>query len=189
MKKLGFSIAGALLVTTITSPFLSGNVDAETGQKQNEMTNNQNDSQSQQGMNFEDVPRPDTDYWSKSVKSNGDEEYSASDSQIYRELRDKEIIKKDAQFEGMLETRAKGGSNKYVVHKDGTSTIYLSNKWASRVAAGETGLVIGLMGGGPYGALVAPLISGAISDHISKKGVKIHVLLSPTPVVKSVKPQ
>ncbi|EPP69752.1 hypothetical protein [Staphylococcus epidermidis] len=189
MNKLGISILGTLLATGITSSFLSGEVDAQTSERQNDMTNLQTNSQSQQGMDFKDVPRPDTEYWNKSVKNNGDEEYTASDSQVYRELRDKKIIKKDSQFESMLETRAKGGTNKYVVHKDGTSTIYLSNKWASRVAAGETGLVIALMGGGPYGALVAPLVSGAISDNISENGVKIHVLLSPTPVVKSVKPQ
>ncbi|HID9440021.1 TPA: hypothetical protein ACXI09_004025, partial [Clostridioides difficile] len=188
MNKLGISILGTLLATGITSSFLSGEVDAQTSERQNDMTNLQTNSQSQQGMDFKDVPRPDTEYWNKSVKNNGDEEYTASDSQVYRELRDKKIIKKDSQFESMLETRAKGGTNKYVVHKDGTSTIYLSNKWASRVAAGETGLVIALMGGGPYGALVAPLVSGAISDNISENGVKIHVLLSPTPVVKSVKP-
>ncbi|MCG2001973.1 MULTISPECIES: hypothetical protein [Staphylococcus] len=189
MNKLGISIVGTLLATGITSSFLSGEVDAQTSERQNDMTNLQTNSQSQQGMDFKDVPRPDTEYWNKSVKNNGDEEYTASDSQVYRELRDKKIIKKDSQFESMLETRAKGGTNKYVVHKDGTSTIYLSNKWASRVAAGETGLIIALMGGGPYGALVAPLVSGAISDNISENGVKIHVLLSPTPVIKSVKPQ
>lgn len=189
MKKLGISIVGTLLATGITSSFLSGEVDAQTSERQNDMTNLQTNSQSQQGMDFKDVPRPDTEYWNKSVKNNGDEEYTASDSQVYRELRDKKIIKKDSHFESMLETRAKGGTNKYVVHKDGTSTIYLSNKWASRVAAGETGLIIALMGGGPYGALVAPLVSGAISDNISENGVKIHVLLSSTPVIKSVKPQ
>lgn len=189
MNKLGISILGTLLATGITSSFLSEEVDAQTSENQNDMTNLQTNSQSQQGMDFKDVPRPDTEYWNKSVKNNGDEEYTASDSQVYRELRDKGQIKKDLELESMLQNRAKGGQNKYVVHKDGTATIYLSNKWASRVAAGETGLIIALMGGGPYGAVVAPLVSGAIGDHIPKSGLKIHVVMSGTPVVKSVKPQ
>ncbi|MDU3103856.1 MAG: hypothetical protein E7B25_02460 [Staphylococcus epidermidis] len=189
MNKLGISILGTLLATGITSSFLSEEVDAQTSENQNDMTNLQTNSQSQQGMDFKDVPRPDTEYWNKSVKNNGDEEYTASDSQVYRELRDKGQIKKDLELESMLQNRAKGEQNKYVLHKDGTATIYLSNKWASRVAAGETGLIIALMGGGPYGAVVAPLVSGAIGDHIPKSGLKIHVVMSGTPVVKSVKPQ
>lgn len=89
----------------------------------------------------------------------------------------------------MLQNRAKGGQNKYVIHKDGTVTIYLSNKWASRIAAGDVGALISLMGGGPVAIFAAPIISGTIGDHIPKNGLKIHAVMSGTPVVKSVKPQ
>ncbi|MBM0801012.1 hypothetical protein D0399_12245 [Staphylococcus epidermidis] len=184
MKKVVLSVAGALLLTGISSPFLTDGAKAETNQAKNSNAQSENASK-----NFKDIPRPDTKYWNKEIKDNGDEEYTASDSQVYRELRDKGQIKKDPELESMLQNRAKGGQNKYVVHKDGTATIYLSNKWASRVAAGETGLIIALMGGGPYGAVLAPLISGAVGDHIPKSGLKIHVVMSGTPVVKSVKPQ
>lgn len=184
MKKVALSVAGALLLTGISSPFLTDGAKAETNQANNSNAQSENASK-----NFKDIPRPDTKYWNKEIKDNGDEEYTSSDSQFYRELRDKGQIKKDPELESMLQNRAKGGQNKYVVHKDGTVTIYLSNKWASRIAAGDVGVLIALMGGGPVAVFAAPIISGAIGDHIPKNGLKIHVVMSGTPVVKSVKPQ
>lgn len=56
MNKLGISIVGTLLATGIMSSFLSGEVDAQTSERQNDMTNLQTNSQSQQGMDFKDVP-------------------------------------------------------------------------------------------------------------------------------------
>ncbi len=47
-------------------------------------------------------------------------------------------------------------------------TIYLSNKWTSRIVAGDVSVLVALMEGGPAAVFAAPIISGAIGDHIPK---------------------
>lgn len=185
MKKLALPIVGTLLMTSTTLSF-SGNV---ANANSTSDSSNEKNVQVEKNISYKDIPRPDTKYWNKQIESNGDEVYTASDNVVYQELKDKGKIKEDPKLETMLQNRASGGINKYVVHKNGTVTIYLTNKWASCIAAGEVGLVASLIGGGPVAALLSPLIAGALGDVIPKNGVKIDAFIAGSPYIKSVKPQ